>query len=139
MTDNKSDPVNHPSHYADSCSIECIDSMMAVLGREGLVSFCIGNAYKYIWRHKHKGKPKEDLAKAKWYIDKAYCLDNGRHTDQIIGLRELYTAYKHDLESIENDKEESKEVESIIKLTPSLASQAPDIRPAPMLGLDMEG
>ena len=103
MTDNKSDPVNHPSHYSDSCSIECIDSMIAVLGLGGLVSFCMGNAYKYIWRYKYKAKPKEDLAKAKWYIDKAYCLDNGRHTDQIIGLRELYSACIQDLESREKD------------------------------------
>lgn len=109
MTDNKSDPVNHPSHYADSCSIECIESMMVVLGREGLISFCIGNAYKYIWRHKFKGKPAEDLKKAKWYIDKAFKLDQDwHHKNQINGLLDLYIEYSHDLKSSENDKEEAR-------------------------------
>jgi len=32
--------------------------------------FCAGNAIKYISRYKYKGKPLEDLKKAKWYIER---------------------------------------------------------------------
>ena len=66
------DMVNHPKHYEDGCSIECIHMMWSFIGVKGTILFCLGNAYKYLWRHKLKGKPKEDLAKAKWYIDTAY-------------------------------------------------------------------
>jgi len=64
------DNVNHPQHYADSCSIECIEAMELFLGREGLAQFCLGNAFKYLWRHKNKNG-EEDLEKARWYLNKA--------------------------------------------------------------------
>ncbi len=58
------DPVSHPSHYTSHPSgIECIDISK-------FHSFCIGNAIKYIWRHKDKGRPAEDLRKAIWYLQK---------------------------------------------------------------------
>ena len=64
------DLVNHPPHYEGN--IECIDAMQEVIGKTGVANFCVGNAFKYIWRctKKHKS-PIEDLKKAKWYIDKA--------------------------------------------------------------------
>ena len=65
------DMVNHPKHYEDGCSIECIHMMWTFLGLKGVIMFCLGNAYKYMWRHKLKNDAKEDLAKAKWYIDEA--------------------------------------------------------------------
>ena len=34
------------------------------------LGFAAGNAVKYIARHKYKGKPVEDLKKARWYIDR---------------------------------------------------------------------
>jgi hypothetical protein len=34
------------------------------------LGFNDGNAIKYIARHKHKGKPLEDLKKARWYIER---------------------------------------------------------------------
>lgn len=65
-----SDPVNHPAHYEGN--IECIDAMREVLGTEGLINFCIGNAFKYTWRCKKKHEsPVEDLKKVDWYINKA--------------------------------------------------------------------
>ena len=64
------DMVNNPPHYANSCSIECIDSMIVAFGAEAVYDFCICNAYKYIWRYKHKNGD-EDLKKAEWYINKA--------------------------------------------------------------------
>ena len=34
------------------------------------LGFNLGNAVKYIARHKHKGKPLEDLKKALWYLSR---------------------------------------------------------------------
>ena len=69
--EEKADVVNHPSHYAESCSIECIDAMECMFGTDKLVSFCFMNAFKYIWRFKNKNGL-EDLKKARWYMTKAY-------------------------------------------------------------------
>jgi hypothetical protein len=58
MTDN----VNHPVHYTDHPSgIECIQITEHM-------SFCLGNAMKYIWRAGLKGSQVEDLEKAVWYL-----------------------------------------------------------------------
>ena len=58
------DPVNHPSHYADS-KVETITAIEAW----GL-DFCLGNAVKYLSRagKKDPAKTIEDLEKAIWYI-----------------------------------------------------------------------
>lgn len=63
------DMVNHPKHYANSCSIECIDAMQATFGTKDLAKYCVINAYKYLWRYKNKNG-KEDLNKAEWYLNK---------------------------------------------------------------------
>ena len=63
------DNVNHPSHYEDSTSIECIEAMEITFGKFNVTVFCVLNAYKYIWRHKHKNGL-EDLEKAQWYLDR---------------------------------------------------------------------
>jgi hypothetical protein len=69
-SESQEDNVNHPKHYEGN--IECIDAMQEVLGKHGTISFCIGNAFKYIWRCKKKHPtPIEDLKKCRWYIDKA--------------------------------------------------------------------
>lgn len=60
------DPVNHPPHYTGS-SIECIDAMKAMLSREEFIGYLRGNAFKYQWRCRNKGKPSEDIQKAIWY------------------------------------------------------------------------
>lgn len=64
------DNVSHPAHYADSCSIECIDTMVIAFGYEETITYCVINAYKYIWRWKNKNGI-EDLKKADWYLNKA--------------------------------------------------------------------
>ena len=71
------DAIN-PSHYKSECSLECYQAMIMVLGVEGFINFCLGNAFKYMWRYKNKGKPKEDLEKSNWYLNKAieYSVDN---------------------------------------------------------------
>lgn len=58
----REDPISMPSHYTQ-LPVECIDVTEHF-------SFTLGNAIKYIWRADHKGKPLEDLRKARWYIDR---------------------------------------------------------------------
>ncbi len=61
------DNINHPAHYADHCSVECIDMIRLALGDDGFRAFCLGNAIKYLWRHKFKNGA-EDLEKANAYL-----------------------------------------------------------------------
>lgn len=56
--------INHPSHY-NAGSIEVIDAIEAW----GL-GFLDGNIIKYLARYQWKGKPIEDLKKARWYLDR---------------------------------------------------------------------
>jgi len=73
------DPVNKPAHY-NFGGIECIDYIRQVLGEDGFRAYCLGNTIKYIHRHPYKGKPKEDLKKAQYYLNKAVTTlenDNG--------------------------------------------------------------
>lgn len=60
--------VNHPSHYNQG-GIECIDAMVSAFGKQAVSSFCLCNAFKYIWRADHKNGL-EDIEKANWYINK---------------------------------------------------------------------
>lgn len=64
------DNVNHPIHYADTCSLECIEAMEIAFGKEAVRNFCKCNAFKYLWRFKNKNG-EEDLKKAEWYLAKA--------------------------------------------------------------------
>lgn len=60
--------INHPDRYK-SGGFECIDVMVAVFGKEAVKWFSLLNAFKYIWRHKHKGGLK-DIKKAVNYLNK---------------------------------------------------------------------
>lgn len=56
------DPVNNPAHYCGHASgVECIQVTRHL-------SFNRGNAFKYLFRHRDKGAPAQDLQKALWYI-----------------------------------------------------------------------
>ena len=58
------DSVNHPKHYTSHPSgIECITVTEHM-------NFNLGNAMKYIWRAGEKGNLKQDLEKARWYLDR---------------------------------------------------------------------
>ncbi len=61
-----SNAVNHPPHYQGNGGIEAIDVIEALVGIDGHAA----NAIKYILRHRHKGRAAEDLAKARWYINR---------------------------------------------------------------------
>ncbi len=60
------DNVNHPAHYKTG-QYECFDVMLECLGQEVVLDFCIGNAFKYLYRHRNKGGV-EDAKKAHWYL-----------------------------------------------------------------------
>lgn len=60
------DPVAKPQHYNHG-KYEVID----VIEDWGLdKDYYLGNAIKYIARHKHKDSPKQDIEKAVWYLNR---------------------------------------------------------------------
>lgn len=67
----RNDTVNHPSHYnyGDIETIEFIEQVTKHYNPN--VAYHIGNAIKYLARSPHKNG-KEDVAKAKWYIERAF-------------------------------------------------------------------
>lgn len=75
--ENTTNNIN-PDHYTKGCSLECIESMELIFGEKTVLDFCICNAWKYIWRWKNKNG-KEDLEKAKWYIDRGF-----KYSDHVI-------------------------------------------------------
>ena len=60
----KADPVNHPAHYKTG-GIETIDFIEAKK-----LGYNLGNVVKYITRADHKGNRRQDLEKAKWYLER---------------------------------------------------------------------
>jgi hypothetical protein len=63
--DSQPEAVSHPPHYTFG-KYEVID----VIEDWGL-DFHLGNVIKYVARAGRKGDPKEDLLKAKWYLERA--------------------------------------------------------------------
>lgn len=61
---SKEDNINSPKHYT-SGKYEVIDVI-----EDWDLNFRLANTVKYIARHKHKGKPLEDLKKALWYLQR---------------------------------------------------------------------
>ena len=66
---NQYDNVNNPKHY-NKHGIECIDAIQASMSDKEFLGYLKANVVKYMWRYDYKGKPLEDLQKAKWYLDK---------------------------------------------------------------------
>ena len=63
------DNIN-PAHYKRAGGMECIEAIEAmVAGWPPETAYRLGNALKYLWRHKEKGGS-ESLRKAMWYIDR---------------------------------------------------------------------
>lgn len=59
-----SDIVNHPPHYTQHPSgVECITITE-------WLNFNLGNAFKYLFRRKMKGRELEDVKKALWYVER---------------------------------------------------------------------
>ena len=60
----KNDSVNSPKHYTAG-KYEVIEVI-----EDWDLNFRLANTVKYVARHKHKGKPLEDLEKALWYLQR---------------------------------------------------------------------
>lgn len=65
------DPVNHPSHYTAG-GVECIDAITAALCKyeDPVDAWLAGQVIKYLWRAPLKGKYKEDIEKARFYLNR---------------------------------------------------------------------
>ena len=73
------DIINHPPHYtAHPSGVECITITE-------YLNFCIGNAWKYLWRAEEKGSPTMDLKKSAWYVSR----EIDRRTKDIIQVDAL--------------------------------------------------
>lgn len=60
------DAVERPQHYTKG-PMEVID----IIEQYGFCDdFRLGNCVKYLFRHKLKGNPLQDLKKARWYLDR---------------------------------------------------------------------
>lgn len=67
MTELKTDMVNHPPHYTKG-NMEVIDIIDNFTPDS--YSYYMGNVIKYVLRHMYKQKPKQDLEKARFYLNK---------------------------------------------------------------------
>jgi hypothetical protein len=64
------DPIN-PDHYKlNPQGIEAIDAIEASMSPTEFQGAMKKDVMKYIWRYRYKGKPLEDLKKAKWYLER---------------------------------------------------------------------
>lgn len=73
--EEQKDNIN-PDHYKNQTSLECIEAMEIIFGRDAVIDFCRCNAWKYIWRWKNKNG-EEDLEKANWYLERAHKMLDG--------------------------------------------------------------
>jgi hypothetical protein len=69
VSDEVVDVVNSPSHYK-SGGIEAIEGIEASMSPEAFAGYLKGSVTKYLWRYEKKGKPLEDLKKARWFLDR---------------------------------------------------------------------
>lgn len=63
------DAVNSPPHYKTG-GIEAIEGIEASMAPEAYAGYLKGSVTKYLWRYEKKGKPLEDLKKARWFLDR---------------------------------------------------------------------
>ena len=78
---SKEDMVNHPPHYNQG-GMEVIDVIEAGIGDQGFIGYLLGNILKYLLRFRHKGKPIEDLKKARLYLDKLIAVVSEEKTNK---------------------------------------------------------
>lgn len=76
--EEQKDNIN-PDHYKNQTSLECIEAMEIIFGRDAVIDFCTCNAWKYIWRWKNKNGT-EDLENASWYLERAYNMLDGSNS-----------------------------------------------------------
>lgn len=80
--------VNHPSHYNAEGKKECIEQMLEDYGPYIVITFCLTNAYKYIYRAGSKAGETEDtdISKARWYYNFANKLIISDLDDELTSL-----------------------------------------------------
>ena len=63
--------VEHPEHYNVPGRKECIVEMLERYGFVATATFCLLNAYKYLYRagDKENNPFEQDIDKAKWYFN----------------------------------------------------------------------
>ena len=61
--------ITKPKHYTQG-SIECLDAIDAMLGKDKMKDFYRTQVVKYMWRLPHKGSPKKDALKAQFYLNR---------------------------------------------------------------------
>jgi len=70
--DQKEYDMINPPHYKNY-TVEVIEMMVGIFGKENVANYCEITAFKY--RQRMGTKPdnpvRQDLAKEKWYLDKA--------------------------------------------------------------------
>ncbi len=76
MTELKADMVNHPPHYLKG-NMEVIDIIDNFTPDS--YSYYMGNVIKYVLRHMNKQSPKQDLEKARFYLNKM--IEDWKHHD----------------------------------------------------------
>lgn len=69
LNEQSVDVVNSPPHYKTG-GIEAIEGIEASMGPEAYAGYLKGSVTKYLWRYEKKGKPLEDLKKARWFLDR---------------------------------------------------------------------
>lgn len=62
--------INHPERYGGNTTYECIKVLDAWLGEDEYRGFLRGNCLKYLCRLGKKDEEAQELAKAKWYLEK---------------------------------------------------------------------
>lgn len=68
------DMVNQPNHYMLECGKDCFDVMIELFGKEAVQTYCIINAFTYLWRHARKNGT-EDVLKAEYNLAKFKSLE----------------------------------------------------------------
>lgn len=66
---NQLGPHLHPDWLRQLTNHRKLDlSTYRIIDLTADTTFCLGNAIKYLWRYHSKGRPVEDLEKARWYL-----------------------------------------------------------------------
>lgn len=71
----KPDMVNQPNHYMLSDGRDCFDVMIELFGKEAVQTYCVLNAFTYLWRHARKNGT-EDVLKSEYNLAKYKELEN---------------------------------------------------------------
>lgn len=73
MNKENYDVIERPQHYA--CEAVTVSYTVEPIELCEQCGFLLGNALKYLFRYQHKGKPLEDLKKARYYLERLKTAD----------------------------------------------------------------